>query len=147
MEHDSRNLDVIDTTDFSPSIGRIAENRMPQRRKMHTELMGSTRPGIEQDMSGNFSVPLIHLIFRHGFSWTGRPGRYLFPLFGVSSDRQFDEPMTLFRNAPDERLIDTRDCMFLKLCSKVSMSLIGLGNHHDAGRFLVQTMHKTRPWF
>lgn len=64
MEHDSRNLHFIKSTDLSPAICRVAKYGMTERGEVNPKLMGSPRSGVKEDMGGNFPISLIHLVLR-----------------------------------------------------------------------------------
>ncbi len=122
MQHDARNLHSVHTADLSPSIGRIAQNRMTERSQVDTELMGA--PGLGDTGA---HVPAVLPKRRSTlYSVTGSFGRAVrartFSFFGVTSNRQFDETVAFLWNLPDKRFIDAGNGVLFELSGQMPVS-------------------------
>jgi hypothetical protein len=99
MQHHAGDLHAFHFADFPPSIGLISQYWMAQGCQMDAELVSPACAWVQEHMGGHFAEAMVDLVFRHGFLWSRRVGRELFPFLPVTANRQLDQPMSFFRHA------------------------------------------------
>ena len=113
---------------------------------MHAQLMGPAGLRKELHVGREFFKPFRHAVFRDRCLRPGRaPGKF-FPVLGIPSDGDVDHPLSLFRDAPDQGLVDPVYGMPLELVDQSRMGSILFGDDHDTRGVLVQPVHHPRPF-
>jgi hypothetical protein len=90
MQHHTGDLEAFYRADLLPSVGLISQNRMAQRCQMDAELVSPACAWVQEYMGGQFAKAMVDLIFRHGFFWSRRMGRELFPFLFITANCQLD---------------------------------------------------------
>ena len=134
------------------SVFAVADHRMADMGQMHPDLMGSSglQPAFHKGgvrfriFAETFDDPVM----RDGMTAVGG-----FPAFDLAfctvasraSQRRIDNAFQWRRGSPDIRQVcafkRAAASMIGKLFRQVTMRCVVLGNHHDAARVLVETMH------
>src|SRR5215467_5967660 len=137
---------------FKPGpVGRIAKNRMPNVSEMDPDLVGTPcLQGACDEADDRLPVGSKE-VFQHlpvGHSRTAtRAHGLLLPGMGVAPNRGLDRAFPAVRCPPDQGEIPALErslSLLRKLLRESAMSLIGLGDDHEAGCVLVETVHDAR---
>ena len=78
---------------------------MTYRIQMDSELMGSSRLRIEEDVSRHVSVAPIDIVLGNGGLWFRRTHGKLLPFSRIPADSEFNASTALPWDAHDERFI------------------------------------------
>src|SRR5262249_36056833 len=133
-------------------VSGIAQERVSDMGEMHPDLMGASRlKGTGDETRDRLPVGPMktfqHLPVSDGPTST-LPYRLLFPGMGMAPDRGLDRALRAVRYPPDQGKVSAFERSFgllRELLRERSVRLVGLGDDHEAGRVLVETVHNARP--
>ena len=99
---------------FPVSVHLVPQQRMPQRRQMHPDLMGTPRlePAFQK---GIFVKALQYLIMGHRTLAVPFVHGHFFPVRGMSADGPVNDALVLLQRPAADGLISPCDGMFLQL--------------------------------
>ncbi len=136
------------------AVNRISQNRMADMREMHADLM---RPaGFEHEpqqrnvAAGRSPGKVEHFIMRLSLAADDASRYRDFHAVGAASpEPRIDGPFRPRKLAPDERQIAAMQpavaAVAFELLRQALVRGVGLGDHEQARRILVQAMHDARP--
>jgi len=129
---------------LSASVSRIADDGVASGGKMDADLVSSAGQGLDFK-EGKLAPFPDHPI--KGYGPLGAPGldRNPLPVFGMPSDIPSDAAFFLRHSAANNAQISLFHFPGFELPLEFPIGLRGAGDHHDAGRSLVQPVNDARP--
>src|SRR5215468_689088 len=137
----------------SRPVGVIPHERVPDMSQVDPNLMGAAGLEPARDQTGDglsvgSTVTLDNLPMGHGLA-AALAHRHLVPGMRMPVDRLVDGAARPVGRSPDEGEITARErsgpAMVGKLAAQRLVGMVGLGDHHQPGRILVETVHDARP--
>src|SRR5581483_6237533 len=140
----------------APAVKRVADQGVPDMGEVDAHLMGAA--GLKRAFDERGERPLAAFAVAEGLehapmshSFASLPGMHghLGAARGMAADRSIDDALRPRRRAPDEREIAALErpgaAVVGELLGERAMGLVGLGDHHEPARVLVEAMDDAGP--
>ena len=130
-------------------IGRVADQRVTEMRKVHADLMRAAGFEATFDQTCERSLGIAETlddpVARARRLPAAAQHRHAFAIEGVASDVAFHKPLSQARGAPHHGVIGPLDGPMLELPGEAVHGTIILGGNKKAARVLVEPVHNSRP--
>ena len=139
----------LKTGSVSP-VERVAEQRMPERRQMHADLVRSAglqftaqeRKAVSVPLPARNNSPMGHGVFC--VRARGGQNRHFFAIHGVSADRRVHRSAVVGQIPDGDGVINATDTVSRKLCRQPEVGFVILRNNQQTACILIDAVNDSR---